>query len=54
MEVMTLTREELERVALMAVCACDYYELVDNIEITTEEELWQIIDNRDSGCENCQ
>lgn len=54
MEVMTLTREELERVALMAVCACDYYELVDNIDITTEEELWQIVDNRDNGCENCQ
>lgn len=54
MEVMTLNREELERVALMAVCACDYYELVDNLDNTTEEELWQIVDNRDSGCESCR
>lgn len=53
MEVMTLSREELERIALMAVCACDYYELVDNLDSTTEEELWRIVDNRDDCCANC-
>jgi hypothetical protein len=54
MDVQTLDREELEKVALMAVCACNYYDLADNIDITTDEELWQIIDNRDAECENCK
>lgn len=53
-EVGTLTREELERVALMAVCTCDYYDLIDNIDITTDEELWQIIDDRDVECKHCK
>ena len=54
MEVMTLSREELERIALMAVCTCDYYELIDNLDNTTEEELWRIVDNRDDCCANCE
>ena len=46
----TLDREELEKVALMAVCSFLYYDLADNIDIATDEELWQIIDNRDAEC----
>ena len=41
----TLDREELEKVALMAVCTCLYYDLADNIDSASDEELWQIIDN---------
>ena len=46
----TLDREELEKVALMAVCTCLYYDLADNIDSASDEELWQIIDNRDAEC----
>ena len=46
----TLDREELEKVALMAVGTCLYYDLADNIDSASDEELWQIIDNRDAEC----
>lgn len=36
-------RETLEQAALAAICACLYYELADNLEITTDEELREII-----------
>lgn len=37
-------REELERSALAAISATDYYDLADNLEITTDIELLQIIE----------
>ena len=49
-----LDREDLEKLSLLAVCSCNYYDLADNIEITSDEELWQIIDNQDIECENCK
>lgn len=49
-----LEREELEKLALEKVCACDYYDLCDNMESTSDEELQQIIDNADKGCDTCK
>ena len=53
-EATILSREELVHLALMAVCSCDYYDLVDYIDITSDDDLWQIIENRDIRCENCR
>ena len=39
----SMTREELEKEALFTVSAALYYDLADNIEITSDEELRQII-----------
>lgn len=36
-------RELLETVALENVAAIDYYDLADNLEVTTDEELMMII-----------
>lgn len=36
-------RELLEQEALEKICACWYYDLVDNIEITSDNELLAII-----------
>lgn len=49
-----LGREELEKSALENVCACDYYDLCDNIECTSDKELQQIIDNANKKCGNCK
>ena len=49
-EATVLDRETVERLALMAVCSCDYYELVGNIDCTTDGELWDIIENQGAIC----
>lgn len=49
-----LEREELEKLALEEVCACDYYDLCDNMESTSDEELRQIIDNAEKECDTCK
>lgn len=46
-------REVLEEAALQAVCACRYYDLVDNLDITTNGELLNIIEGQ-HGCNNCR
>ena len=40
----TLTREDLEKLALETVSADNYYDLADNIDSTTDYELSRIID----------
>lgn len=45
-------RESLEEAALQAVCACRYYDLADNLDITTNGELLDIIEGHD-GCHEC-
>jgi hypothetical protein len=46
-------RETLEEAALLAVCACCYYDLADCLEETTNSELLDIIEGR-SRCHNCR
>ncbi len=40
---MSVDREQLEKQALAAVSADDYYELCDYLDMTTDEELEMII-----------
>lgn len=40
---MSVSREELERMALEAVSADDYYDLHDTLEETPDEDLWTIV-----------
>ena len=40
----TLTREDLEKLALETVSADNYYDLADNIDSTTDYDLSRIID----------
>ena len=47
-----LDRELLEAKASEEVCACLAYELADNLDITTDQELIDII-NRNYDCEMC-
>lgn len=47
-----LDRHELERLALMRVCACQYYDLADCLAETTDRELLDII-NHDYRCTMC-
>lgn len=42
----TKQRVELEAKALEAICACYYYDLIDNLENTTDVELLEIIENK--------
>jgi len=46
-------RELLEEAALLAVCACRYYDLADSLEVTTNGELLDIIEGR-RHCRNCR
>lgn len=39
-----MAREDLERAALEAVSAANYYDLADNIDATSDAELYKIID----------
>ena len=39
-----MDREDLERAALEAVSATNYYDLADNIDATSDDELYKIID----------
>jgi len=45
-------REVLEEAALQAICACRYYDLADNLDITTNAELLDIIEDRHT-CHDC-
>jgi len=45
-------RETLEEAALLAVCACRYYDLADDLEVTTNGELLDIIEGR-NRCHSC-
>ena len=47
-----LDRELLEAKATEEVCACLAYELADNLDITTDQELIDII-NHNYDCEMC-
>ena len=48
---MSTSREDLEKQALEAVCACDYYDLADTLQETPDEDLKRII-NREA-CSIC-
>ena len=57
MNVSTLSRRSigrlsLEKAALKEVCACQYYDLADNLSITSSLELIHIINNK-LDCANC-
>lgn len=45
-------REFLEAEALEAICACRYYDLSDNLDITTDEDLEDIVKHK-IPCEIC-
>jgi hypothetical protein len=45
-------REELEKQAIEAVCACRYYDLVDTLEETPDKDLVSIV-NHTNKCEIC-
>lgn len=42
----------LEKAALKEVCACQYYDLADNLAVTSSVELIYIINNN-YDCANC-
>lgn len=46
-------REVLEQTALQEVCSCLYYDLADNIETATDEELQNLIDGN-VHCDECR
>ena len=57
MNVSTLSRRSigrlsLEKAALKEVCACQYYDLADNLSITSSLELMSII-NGNYDCAMC-
>ena len=57
MNVSTLSRRSigrlsLEKAALKEVCACQYYDLADNLSITSSLELIHIITNK-TDCPQC-
>lgn len=47
-----LDREDLERLALLCICACMYYDLADSIDSTSDQELINII-NHEYLCDVC-
>lgn len=47
-----IDRELLEKRAVDAICACQYYDLADNMDCTTDGELLDIIEGRYT-CEMC-
>ena len=57
MNVSTLSRRSigrlsLEKAALKEVCACQYYDLADNLAVTSSVELVHII-NHHYDCASC-
>lgn len=46
-------RELLEKTALQEICACLYYDLADNVETATDDELHDIIDGK-VHCQECR
>jgi predicted secreted protein len=51
-DVLGLTREELEQLAMKRVCACMYYDLADTLEETSGEDLIKVIQH-DYECDSC-
>lgn len=47
-------REKLEKSALMAICACYYYDLADTIDSMTDKELEVIVANKGIDCDLCE
>jgi redox-regulated HSP33 family molecular chaperone len=47
-----LDRELLETTSLKEICACRYYDLADYMDITTDQELQDIV-NHKILCEMC-
>jgi len=50
--VVTPQRVTLEKAALYAVCACQYYDLADCMDATSDQELVEII-NHNYDCPMC-
>ncbi len=48
---MSTSREDLEKQAMEAVCACDHYDLADTLQETPDEDLRRIIDHE--ACSIC-
>ncbi len=48
---MSVSREELEQMALQAVSAEDHYELLDTLEETPDEDLWAIVNGEQTASE---
>lgn len=46
-------REKLEKAALMAICACYYYDLADTIDSMTDAELEEIVANSGNHQPDC-
>lgn len=46
-------REKLEKAALMAICACYYYDLADTVDSMTDAELEEIVANNGVPCDFC-
>jgi predicted secreted protein len=51
-DVLTMSREELEQLALQRVCACLYYDLADTLEETPDEDLIKVI-RHEYECDSC-
>ena len=47
-----LDRETLEKLAFQEVCACQYYDLADCMDATSDQELIDII-THNYDCEMC-
>lgn len=50
--ILRVTREELEMLAMDAVCACWYYDLADTLEETPDADLIRIIERE--PCTACE
>ena len=47
-------REKLEKAALGVICACYYYNLADNIDSMSDDELRELIDSDSPDeCSDC-
>lgn len=46
-------REQLEKDALRAICACWYYNFADSIDAMTDAELEEIIADNSVDCPDC-
>ena len=45
-------RVELEKLALLQICSCLYYDLADNIDVASDQELVDYIADR-YDCDMC-
>jgi predicted chitinase len=50
--VIRVSREQLELLAMEAVCACWYYELAEVLELATDDDLIRIIERE--PCKFCE